>query len=107
MKTISILGVVFLPSTFVATFFSMDMFNWDFTDSGKASSSTVSPKIWIYFVTALPLTIITLLVWLLWSRRETQKSSKQLMLYRTTAPYRYETNAPFRKPTLIFSEEAL
>lgn len=68
MKTISILGIIYLPGTFVATLFGIDMFGWGDAD-GKPSSLTISPSMWIYWVTVVPLTVITLLVWILWSRR--------------------------------------
>lgn len=101
MKTISILGIVFLPGTFVATFLSMDMFNWDLSGgsgsgnpddktSSSSSSLSVSPSIWIYFAVALPLTVITMVVWLLWSRRETYVSSKRLLLHRNKETFRYK-----------------
>jgi hypothetical protein len=83
MKTIAILGIVFLPPTFVASLFSMDMFNWEFTDNKERSSLAVSSSIWIYFVVAVPLTIVTLIAWLLWSRSENSRSSERLMVYRT------------------------
>lgn len=38
MKTISLLGVVFLPGTFVATLFSIDMFDWGTANYGRSSS---------------------------------------------------------------------
>jgi Mg2+ and Co2+ transporter CorA len=85
MRTISILGIVYLPATFVATLFSMDVFSWPST-SGKgneSSSLTASPSIWVYWAVSVPLTIITILIWVLWSRRENQKSRKRLMVSRT------------------------
>ena len=86
MKTISILGIVFLPGTFVATLFSMDMFDWGSSDSGGVKKLTVSPSIWIYWVIVIPLTLITFLVWALWSRRENLESSKRLLIHRMKVP---------------------
>ncbi|KAJ5961245.1 uncharacterized protein N7479_008395 [Penicillium vulpinum] len=85
MRTISILGIVYLPATFVATLFSMDMFTWGGTSSEEPSSLTASPSIWIYWAVAVPLTVITILVWILWSKRENQKSNKRLMVSRIKA----------------------
>ncbi|KAJ4347608.1 hypothetical protein N0V95_005254 [Ascochyta clinopodiicola] len=86
MKTIAILGIVFLPGTFMATLFSSDMFDWGADDSDvvDAHSLTVSRKMWIYWVITVPLTVLTLLLWMLWTRRETSRSSQRLMIYRTT-----------------------
>lgn len=93
MKTIAILGIVFLPGTFVATLFSINMFDWGGADRGKTSSLTVSPSMWIYWAITVPLTIVTFLVWVIWSRRENHKSSKRLMIYRTKAPIESESAA--------------
>jgi Mg2+ and Co2+ transporter CorA len=86
MKTISILGIVYLPATFVATLFSINMFTWGGTSGEEASSLSASPSIWIYWAVAVPLTVITILVWILWSKRENQKSNNRLMVSRMKAP---------------------
>ncbi|KAL9112423.1 MAG: hypothetical protein Q9227_003265 [Pyrenula ochraceoflavens] len=61
MKTIAIITMLFLPATFVASFFAMPMFQLD-DDSGQI----VSRGSWIYWAFALPLTLAILLVWLGW-----------------------------------------
>lgn len=81
-KTIGILGVVFLPGTFVAIVFSINMFKWGGADSGQTSWLRVSPSIWIYWAIMIPLTVVTCLTWVLWSRRENIKSNKRFMNYR-------------------------
>jgi len=86
MKTISILGIVYLPGTFIASLFSIDMFDWGGADGKEPSSLTVSRSMWVYWAVTLPLTIATFLVWVLWSRRENQKTTKRLMIYRAKAP---------------------
>ncbi|KAJ6100392.1 hypothetical protein N7499_000022, partial [Penicillium canescens] len=86
MRTISILGIVYLPATFVATLFSINMFTWGGTSGEEASSLSASPSIWIYWAVAVPLTVITILVWVLWSKRENQKSNKRLMVSHMKAP---------------------
>ncbi|RYP67416.1 hypothetical protein DL771_007247 [Monosporascus sp. 5C6A] len=48
MKTIAILGIVFLPGTYVATLFSTNMFDWGGADSGE-TSLTVSTTMWLKF----------------------------------------------------------
>ena len=83
MKTISILGIVYLPGTFVATLFSINVFDWGGADGKESSSLTVAPSIWIYFAIAVPLTVVTFLGWILWSKRENQKSSKRMTISRT------------------------
>ncbi|KAK6856622.1 hypothetical protein PG995_006809 [Apiospora arundinis] len=63
MRTLSVLGIVFLPGTFVATLFSVDMFDWGGGKETEPSANTlrVSPSMWIYWVVAIPLTIVTFL----------------------------------------------
>ncbi|KAK7973857.1 hypothetical protein PG989_015705 [Apiospora arundinis] len=84
MWTLSVLGIVFLPGTFVATLFSVDMFDWGGGKETEPSANTlrVSPSMWIYWVVAIPLTIVTFLLWLLWSRRENRKSDQRLNIHR-------------------------
>lgn len=64
MKIIALITAAYLPSTFVATLFSMDMFNWQ--SGSEMSSSSVSSHFWIYWAVSIPLTIITLAGWGMW-----------------------------------------
>lgn len=105
MKTIAILGIVFLPGTFMATLFSINMFDWGDADSGETSSLTVSPSMWIYWAITVPLTLLTFLVWVFWSRRENHKSNKRLMICRTKAPIESESAAATRISSLVSSEK--
>ncbi|EFQ98605.1 hypothetical protein MGYG_01629 [Nannizzia gypsea CBS 118893] len=82
MRTISILGIIYLPGSFVATLFSMDMFQW----GDQSSPPKASPFLWVYWAVALPLTLATVLIWFFWVRRENYNSSKRLTLHRVTAP---------------------
>ncbi|WAO89074.1 Hypothetical protein NCS54_00645000 [Fusarium falciforme] len=56
MKSIAIVTMFFLPATFtsVKTFFSMDFFDWP-----KATNAIGTGYIWVYFVVAAVLTLIT------------------------------------------------
>lgn len=104
MKTIAILGIVFLPGTFVATLFSINMFDWGVAGSGTTSSLTVSPSMWIYWAITVPLTVLTFVIWVFWSKRENFKSSKRLMIYRTKAPIESTRAAASKSPSLVPSE---
>ncbi|KAF2877115.1 hypothetical protein BDV95DRAFT_138986 [Massariosphaeria phaeospora] len=73
MKTISVLTMVFLPPTFVATFFSMTMFDWTPPSPPPSPSPSTSPNpgvtytyLWVYWAVALPLTALVLIVWRVW-----------------------------------------
>ncbi|WAO84619.1 Hypothetical protein NCS54_00183900 [Fusarium falciforme] len=63
MKTIAFATLTFLPATFISAVFSMSFFNID-DDTGEW---TVSNKFWIYWVIAIPVTILTAAGW--YSRR--------------------------------------
>lgn len=93
MKTIAVLTTLFLPGTYVATLFSTTMFNWNPPSSGSSttpdspdSTPTVSPYIWVYWVISIPLTLLVMLLWLFWSRRELWKSRPELVLGKHNNP---------------------
>ncbi|KAI9836443.1 MAG: hypothetical protein M1819_001475 [Sarea resinae] len=55
VRVITIITLLYLPSTFVATIFGMDFFNF-----GGDSRLQVSPQLWIFFAFAAPLTMATI-----------------------------------------------
>lgn len=67
MKTITYVTLVFLPSTFVSTVFSMQIFDFN-TDKGKDGHVTISNHGWVFLAVALPLTLVTLAIAYLWMR---------------------------------------
>lgn len=69
MKTIAYLTLVFLPTTFVSAIFSsgaLDLQIWRGEVTGR---SVVSPGWWVFVLSSLITTILTLGAWLLWKRR--------------------------------------
>ncbi|KAF2735556.1 hypothetical protein EJ04DRAFT_491412 [Polyplosphaeria fusca] len=70
MKTIAVLTIVFLPPTFVATFFSMTLFNWTPQTPGDRITSKY---FWVYWVVAIPLTALVLIIWRLWWTMEEKR----------------------------------
>lgn len=58
MKTLTMLGVMFLPGAFLSSIFGMPFF--DFSDDIRNS---VSPRLYVFFVIFVPLTIIILVFW--------------------------------------------
>ncbi|KAF1958899.1 hypothetical protein CC80DRAFT_21866 [Byssothecium circinans] len=74
MKTIAIVTLFFLPPTFVATLFSMSMFNWDSEEPGTKLSS----YFWVYWAVAAPLTLAVWLIWRVWWRTEEKRLAKEL-----------------------------
>ncbi|KAF2262237.1 hypothetical protein CC78DRAFT_582841 [Lojkania enalia] len=59
MRVIATVTLIFLPGTFVATFFSINFFNFDPENDGAKMSNWV----WVYFVVTIVLTGIVLTVW--------------------------------------------
>lgn len=66
MKTISILGLVFLPGTFISAIFSMSFFNFSPATQDQPAQWDVSGKFWLYWVVAVPVTLATVGVWWAW-----------------------------------------
>jgi hypothetical protein len=64
MKTLAAVSVVFLPGTFVDSFFAMPLFDFN------SSSMSVSGLFWIYWIVTIPLTATTILIWYLWISRK-------------------------------------
>lgn len=82
MKILAFISVIFLPGTFVAGVFSMSMFDWQYSGNNSGSSGgssggggdgVVSERFWIFWVIAVPLTLITLLGWGFWWRVEMRR----------------------------------
>ncbi|KAI5923696.1 hypothetical protein F4810DRAFT_701134 [Camillea tinctor] len=63
MRTVSSLTLVFLPPTFISAVFSMSFFDFDGGDGGGWA---VSDKFWIYWVCAVPITVLTSVLWYFW-----------------------------------------
>ncbi|KAI8959135.1 hypothetical protein F5Y11DRAFT_14795 [Daldinia sp. FL1419] len=80
MKTLSLLGAVFLPGTFMASVFSMTFFDFRVgSDSGGDSSggSEVSSELWVYFAVTLPLTLLIVMVWWIIDHRRERKYAEE------------------------------
>jgi hypothetical protein len=70
MKALAVITAIFLPGSYVATVFSMSMFNWqagDTSDIGSGSSAqVVMHYIWIYWVITVLLTVLVIVGWRVW-----------------------------------------
>lgn len=78
MKTISSLTMVFLPATFVATFFSMGFFQFH-QDSKNHVNISVAPEWWLYLAVTLPFTVVVLGTWngwLWWKERSVDEDTR-------------------------------
>ena len=59
MRLITAITLIFLPGTFVATFFSTTF--WDFSPDNNGAKVTY--WVYLYFVVTIGLTLLVLLVW--------------------------------------------
>ncbi|KAI1749792.1 hypothetical protein F4782DRAFT_287842 [Xylaria castorea] len=66
MKSIALLTMVFLQATFVATLFSMGIFEWK---GMHGEILSVSPYIWLYVAVTVVITSVTLGTWYFWATR--------------------------------------
>ncbi|KAH8655074.1 hypothetical protein BGZ60DRAFT_385929 [Tricladium varicosporioides] len=67
MKIIAMLTTLFLPGTFIATFFAMPLFNWQ----ELSIYHVTNQHFWVYWVVAGPLTLVTMILvisWAYWHR---------------------------------------
>jgi len=67
MKTIATLTMLYLPATFVCSFFGTNFFALD-TNGPDRPSFVVSKIWWVYVVTTAPLTLLTFGVWFWWMK---------------------------------------
>ncbi|KAL2283251.1 hypothetical protein FJTKL_10127 [Diaporthe vaccinii] len=74
MKQISLLGMIFLPGTFLATFFSMTFFSWIPDDSAQV----ISPWLGLYGGLTVVLTAVTVMLLNKWSNKEMENARETL-----------------------------
>lgn len=67
MKTLAVVTLVYLPCTTVSSVFAMPLFDWN-----ADGQSVVNPRIWVFFLFAVPLTVITIGIWSLWLKYRTE-----------------------------------
>ncbi|KAM3074791.1 hypothetical protein ACMFMG_008205 [Clarireedia jacksonii] len=70
---IALLGVIFLPGTFLAAIFSTTFFNFQSGDN----AGVVSKKFYIYWATTIPMTLFLFVLWLFWQKRAKQILEKR------------------------------
>ncbi|ORY70164.1 uncharacterized protein BCR38DRAFT_455018 [Pseudomassariella vexata] len=107
MKTLSLLGAVFLPGTFLASIFSMTFFDFNvgssngLDDDSSGKGATVSEYLWIYFVVTIPLTLLIVLSWwFLDKRREKRYREEDVEIEKGIDTMESEIMAIMRKKTM-------
>jgi hypothetical protein len=95
MKTISLLGAVFLPGAYLASVFSMSFFNF------QEGERTLSDQFWIYWIVTVPITVIVVAGWWIWERRrERMYEEEDRDLERGSEGMEREIMANMRRRTL-------
>jgi Mg2+ and Co2+ transporter CorA len=74
MKTIAILTMLYLPATFVCSLFGTNFFALS-TNGPGIPVFVVSDLWWMYPATAVPLTLLNLVVWRVWLRWRRNRSN--------------------------------
>ncbi|CAI6337111.1 unnamed protein product [Periconia digitata] len=71
MRAIALVTMAFLPPTFISAVFSTSFFHYEPSNSNGVDDSTqwtVSGHFWVYWAFAIPLTLLTMGLWLFWER---------------------------------------
>lgn len=59
----------------------MTFFNFSPGSGTQPGAWVVSPQIWVYFVVAVPLTLLTIAAWILWQRWQRVKREGKKMFH--------------------------
>jgi hypothetical protein len=61
MQALTLIGVLYLPGTFISGIFGSNFFNYSPGSNGP--DWNMSSKFWVYWAVTIPLTILTFLSW--------------------------------------------
>jgi hypothetical protein len=96
MKTLSLLGALFLPGTYLASVFSMTFFNFQ-----QGADPSVSQNLWIYFAIAIPITAVIVGGWVYFDmRRKRNFRKEQEKVENDIEVMEHEIMATMRRKTL-------
>ncbi|KAL6924533.1 hypothetical protein ACHAPO_003753 [Fusarium lateritium] len=71
MKTLSLMGALFLPGTYLASVFSMTFF-----DFAADADPVISVELWVYFAITIPVTAIIVFCWMFIDKRRQEQHKK-------------------------------
>lgn len=63
MKALALIGVLYLPGTFISGIFGMSFFNYNPPNNNGSADWMMSDKFWIYWAITIPVTIFTVMLW--------------------------------------------
>lgn len=96
MKTLTLLGAIFLPGTYLASVFSMTFF-----DFASDADPVISPDLWVYFAMTIPLTGLIVGSWIFFNQRRKRKlRADQLAVEGDVENMEREIMATIRRKTL-------
>lgn len=97
MKTISLLGAIFLPGAFLASIFSTTFFQFQF----PSPTTIVSSDFYIFWACTIPLTLIVMFLWYIWeSRRDRRYKAEDEDLERGVDTMEADIMATMRQRTM-------
>jgi len=67
MKTLTFSAMIFLPGSFVSALFSVGFFDWNADSSSSKLSVSVRPGFILYWAVTVPLTVLVIGLYNLWS----------------------------------------
>ncbi|KAF7547798.1 hypothetical protein G7Z17_g7492 [Cylindrodendrum hubeiense] len=70
MKTLSLMGALFLPGTYLASVFSMTFFNFE------EGIPVVSVQLWIYFAVTVPITALIVGAWMMIDKHRMKQAKR-------------------------------
>ncbi|KAJ4144659.1 hypothetical protein LMH87_003534 [Akanthomyces muscarius] len=96
MKTISLLGTLFLPGTFLASVFSMTFFNFQ-----SSADPVISDKLWVYFLLTIPITAAIVGIWIWYDKhKEAQYARDDEDLEKDIVKMEHDVMLNIRKKTI-------
>jgi len=83
MKVIAVVTMCFLPGTFVASIFSIPLFDWD-TENRRSMyrQEFWLPRFKVYLAVTLPLMALTFAIWTFWIFLQSVKNRKRALNVR-------------------------
>ena len=71
MSTFTFITALFLPGTFLTSFFSMALVDWQpGSDTRATSGARIARYFWVFWAIDIPLTAGVMLAWWFWYRRQ-------------------------------------
>ncbi|RMJ16564.1 hypothetical protein CDV36_003725 [Fusarium kuroshium] len=97
MFALAVMSILFLPGAFIATLFSMDLFDWSAEDGKRVINS----RFWTYWAIALPLTLIVLIGWLSWLKMHQKNEDQKRRIFPMAASQQTHLGGPNTRQSAV------